>query len=75
MVASSRCGVFSNRSIFRSPLRSLSSSSFIVCGSSENNATSDAEITAEKPNNKALVRSETMADNVTGWTVMPPNIE
>ena len=73
IVARSRCGVFNNLSILRSALLSFSSSLSIVCGSSEKNATSEAEMIAEKLSIIILTANETIADIVTECIVIPLN--
>ena len=65
-VANSLCGVFSNRRMLLSFFLSLSSKSCRCCGVKEKNATSEAEIMAEKHNKRILVSKEIMADKVIG---------
>jgi len=48
--------------MFLSAFNSLSSSSFVDCGSSEKNATSDAEMSAESESNSKLTVKEIIAD-------------
>jgi len=48
--------------MFLSVFLSLSSNSFIVCGSSEKKATSEAEISAESESNRIQATNDIMAD-------------
>ena len=66
MVAKRRCGDCSNLRMFLSVLRSLSSSSFIACGSIEKKATSEADISAERASNTIQTVKDTMADSNAG---------
>ena len=79
MVANKCCGLWSNCTMFLSAFNSLSSSSFVDCGSSEKNATSDAEMSAESESNSKLTVKEIIADIkavvVKEWTEIPAKVE
>ena len=79
MVANRCCGLWSNCTMFLSAFDSLSSSSFVDCGSSEKNATSDAEMSAESESNSKLTVKEIIADIkavvVKEFTEIPAKVE